>query len=74
LHLRFRPEASDAIWIAAGQCPQAPGDGDGEFELGTPRPMRLIIQDRHSTQDEYHYMLRFDSRAGLKTYDPIIKN
>jgi hypothetical protein len=74
LQLRFRPEASDAIWIAPGQCPTEPGDGGGEFELGEPRQMRLTILDRHTTQDEYHYMLRFDSRAGLLTYDPIIKN
>lgn len=75
LHLQFRPTADEAIWISGdGSCPQSPGNGYGEFTVDRPQNTRLRVTDAHTTTDEYHYMLRFDSRAGLQTFDPIIKN
>ena len=76
LGLQFRGSGTDAIWITEGPgCPGAPGDGNGEFSID-PKPAnkRLSITDQNSRESEFHYRLWFDSRDGVKDYDPIIIN
>jgi hypothetical protein len=76
LHLRFRQDKSDAIWIAADKVcpPPAPGDGNGEFDIVDRQNKKVTIIDRNQTEGDFSYALRFDSDAGLQVYDPIIKN
>jgi hypothetical protein len=78
MHLRFRddPLIPDyAIWIALGiYCPTVPGNGNGQFALDWVQNKQLRVTDFHTDQNEYGYVLRFDSDTDVKVFDPIIKN
>jgi hypothetical protein len=75
LRLEFEELASDAIWIQRGTaCPPGPGDGGGEFVIHRPQAGKLRVIDRHNTDHEYCYALRFTSQQGPQKFDPIIKN
>jgi len=75
MHLRFRSDPNDAIWIVGGvNCPGGQGTGDGQFSIDRVQNTRLTITDFHTDQNEYCYALRFDSDNGVQQWDPIIKN
>lgn len=75
LRLEFEKSAGDAIWIERGtSCPPGPGNGSGEFVIDRPQARKLRVVDRHTTNHEYCYALRFTSDVGPQKFDPIIKN
>jgi len=76
LHLRYRTDKTDAIWIASGNfCPPpGPGDGNREFRIIDRQNKKVTIIDRNQTAGDFSYALQFDSDTGLQVYDPIIKN
>lgn len=75
LKLKFEQDPAQAIWIQRGtDCPPGPGNGGGEFIIDPPQARKLRVVDRHNTNHEYCYALRFTSDDGPQKFDPIIKN
>ena len=74
--LRFRAQASDAMWVRTGNvCPTAPGNGNNQMSNGAVSAdrMQLTINDDNSgNRRNLKYALRFDPAGN--DYDPDIRN
>lgn len=73
-NLRFVPEASEAMWVSRGQCPDAPST-DPQIEYrNAAAPKLLRVDNLNSEECTLRFALRFDSDQGPQIYDPEIKN
>ena len=74
LNLRFLREASEAMWVGRGPCPQS-ASKDPQIEYPhAAAPKLLKVDYLNSEECTLRFALRFDSDSGPQIYDPEIKN
>ncbi len=75
--LKFYPDATETMWVAAGaSCPTQAGDGGGEILFDRKEVKNeLTVVNRNENAGELYYALRFDGlvqQVGKQLYPPYV--